>query len=128
MSWSCGPNSRSAEAIDAIRPRLASPDLAYYVYVVSDLESRKLVGIVTLRDLLLATLEQKIADIMNDALVTARPLEPATVVAYRLTDHQLNALPVVDDEQRLLGVVTIDKAVAQIAPDGLRQDLPRVFA
>jgi magnesium transporter len=116
------------EAIDAIRPRLASPDLAYYVYVVSDLESRKLVGIVTLRDLLLATLEQKIADIMNDALVTARPLEPATIVAYRLTDHQLNALPVVDDEQRLLGVVTIDKAVAQIAPDGLRQDLPRVFA
>lgn len=50
------------------------------------------------------------------------------VVAYRLADYQLNALPIVDAEGRLLGVVTIDKAIAQIAPETPRQDLPRVFA
>jgi CBS domain-containing protein len=117
-----------AEAIDAIRPRLASPDLAYYVYVVADLTSRRLVGMLTLRELLLARHEQPIAEVMNERLVTAEPLENAAVVAYRLADHQLNALPVVDAERRLLGVVTIDQAIAQIAPEALRQDLPRVFA
>jgi magnesium transporter len=117
-----------SEAIEAARPHLARPDLVYYLYVVSDLAQRCLVGIVTLRDLLLARPEQSIADVMNRSLVTATPLEPAREVAYRLADHQLNALPIVDDDGRLLGVVTIDGAVSQIAPDVLRQDLPRVFA
>jgi Mg/Co/Ni transporter MgtE len=65
---------------------------------------------------------------MNRNLVTAAPLEAARTVAYRLSDHRLNALPVVDDQQRLLGVVTVDNAVAQIAPETVRQSLPRVFA
>jgi Mg/Co/Ni transporter MgtE len=117
-----------AEAIEQIRPRLAAPDLVYYVYVVEDLDSQGLSGIVTLRDLLLATPDQPLTEVMNDALVTASPLEAATAVAYRLADYQLNALPVIDDNRRLLGVVTIDKAISQIAPETLRQDLPRVFA
>ena len=117
-----------AEAIERIRPRLASPDLVYYVYVVEDLDSHRLSGIVTLRDLLLATPDQPVDEVMNEALVTANPLEAATAVAYRLADYQLNALPVIDDDRRLLGVVTIDKAISQIAPETLRQDLPRVFA
>jgi CBS domain-containing protein len=116
------------EAIEAIRPRLASPDLAYYVYVVADLDTRKLVGMLTLRDLLLAKPEQPIAEVMNEGLITAEPLQNANIVAYCLADYQLNALPVVDAERGLLGVVTIDKAIAQIAPETLRQDLPRVFA
>ena len=117
-----------AEAIEAIRPRLATPDLVYYVYVVENLDARRLVGILTLRDLLLAHHGQSISKVMNAQLVCAEPLENAAVVAYRLADYQLNALPVVGAEQRLLGVVTIDKAIAQIAPETLRQDLPRVFA
>ncbi len=116
------------EAIEAIRPRLASPDLVYYVYVVADPASRRLVGMLTLRDLLLGRPETPVVEVMTDRLVTAEPLENAEVVAYRLADHQLNALPIVDAEGRLLGVVTIDKAIAQIAPETLRQDLPRVFA
>jgi CBS domain-containing protein len=116
-----------AEAIEHVRPRLARPDLVYYVYVVADAESRKLEGIVTLRDLLLARPEQPVAEVMNQNLVVAAPLDPARDVAYRLADHQLNALPVVEDDGRLLGVVTIDSAISQIAPETLRQSLPRVF-
>jgi magnesium transporter len=116
------------QAIDEIRPHLVRPDLVYYVYVVDDPSARRLQGIVTLRDLLLARPEQQVADVMNRKLVTASPCDSAREVAYRLADHQLNALPVVDDEQRLLGIVTIDSAVGQIAPETLRQSLPRVFA
>ena len=100
----------------------------YYLYVVADLESRRLEGIVTLRDLLIARPDQPIAEVMNRSLVTATPREPARDVAYRLADHQLNALPVVLERgRRLLGVVTIDSAVGQIAPETLRRSLPRVF-
>jgi CBS domain-containing protein len=116
-----------AGAIEHIRPRLAHPDLVYYVYVVADLESRTLEGIVTLRDLLVSRPDEAITDVMNRTLVMATPHEPARDVAYRLADHQLNALPVVDRDRRLLGVVTIDNAIVQMAPDALRQSLPRVF-
>jgi CBS domain-containing protein len=117
-----------AEAIEYIRPHLARPDLVYYVYAVDAAESRRLQGIVTLRDLLLARPEQQIAQLMNERLVTAMPIEAARDVAYRLADHRLNALPVVDDEGRLLGVVTVDNAITQIAPEAVRKSLPRVFA
>jgi Mg/Co/Ni transporter MgtE len=116
------------EAIEYMRPRLEGPDLVYYVYAVDAPETCRLEGIVTLRDLLLARPDAPITDVMNRDLVTAAPLEPARTVAYRLADHRLNALPVVDAKQRLLGVVTVDNAVAQIAPETVRQSLPRVFA
>src|SRR5262249_22322114 len=54
-----------AETIEAIRPRLATPDLVYYVYVVENLDARRLVGILTLRDLLLAHHGQPISNVMN---------------------------------------------------------------
>jgi Mg/Co/Ni transporter MgtE len=117
-----------AEAIEHIRPRLARPDVVYYVYVIADAESRRLEGIVTLRDLLLARPAQPVAEVMNQRLVTAAPLDPARTVAYLLADHQLNALPVIDEDRRLVGIVTIDSAISQIAPETLRQSLPRVFS
>jgi magnesium transporter len=117
-----------AEAIEYARPHLARPDLVYYIYVIDAPDSQRLQGIVTLRDLLLARPEQPIAEVMNRSLVTASPHETAHVVAYRLADHRLNALPVVTAKRRLLGVVTIDNAIKQIAPETVRQSLPRVFA
>lgn len=117
-----------ADVIEEIRPQIGRPDVVYYVYVVDDLTSRRLRGIITLRDLLLARPDQPVSEVMNRRLVTADPLEPAAEVAYRLSDYELNALPVVDADGRLRGIVTIDNAIAQIAPETIRRDLPRVFS
>lgn len=122
----CGLSVR--QAIEAIRPQLAAPDLVYFVYVVADRESRRLVGVLTLRDLLLAAPDRPVSDVMNARLIVADPLESAREVAFRLADNQLNAVPVVSRDGRLLGIVTIDNAIAQIAPDALQRDLPRVYA
>lgn len=122
----CGLSVR--EAIDAIRPQLERPDLVYFVYVVADSESHRLAGVMTLRDLLLAEPHRPVSDVMNMHLITADPLEPAREVAYRLADNQLNALPVVARDGRLLGIVTIDNAIIQIAPGALQRDLPRIYA
>lgn len=117
-----------ATAQEQIRTRLIGPELAYYVYVIDDDDQQQLRGVLTLRDLLVADPEQWVADIMDPYLVTIHPLEPADAAAQRVLDNQLFALPVVGAAGRLLGAVTVDAAVAQVAPTRWRQQAPKVFS
>jgi magnesium transporter len=117
-----------AEALAHIRPQLAKPDLVYFVYVVDDPERRRLAGVVTLRELLISDGDRPLDEVMNRSMVTVSPDESARQAAYHLADNQLNALPVVGEDRRLLGAITVDSAVAQIAPETIRQDIPSVYA
>ena len=114
--------------LDYIRPQLARPDFVYFVHVVDDEARRRLRGVVTLRDLLLADPEAPIEAVMRADLEAVGALEPAIEVAHRVADYALNAVPVVDGDKRLLGIVTVDKAMAQITPEGWRDRLPRIFS
>ena len=82
----------------------------------------------TLRDLLIAEEERRVEEIMNSYLVLLHPLESARTAAYRVINSHLVALPVVGEEGRLLGVVTVDAAVAQVAPQSWSGQVPRVFS
>jgi CBS domain-containing protein len=106
----------AGEARVSLRPQLREPDFVYFVYVVSDDEERKLRGVVSLRDLLVAEDETRLEEIMNPYLITLGPLEPAAAGARRVLESQLAALPVVGQAGQLLGAVTIDAAVAVVAP------------
>lgn len=117
-----------AEARRILPERVAEPDMIYYVFVVDDEERRRLRGVVTLRDILTAQDEQRIAEIMDTVLETVHPLASAADAAQRVADNQLLALPVVAADGRLLGAVTIDAALAQLAPEGWRARMPRVFS
>ena len=116
------------QARRVLRERLRQPDFIYFIYVVDDDQRRKLQGVVSLRDLLVsdeaATLESR----MNRHLVTLRPLDSPREAAYRLLRSQLAALPVVGGEGELLGAVTVDVAVAQVAPPNWRAQAPRIFS
>jgi magnesium transporter len=113
---------------EEIRPRLRRPDFVYFVYVLDDLESRRLRGLLTLRDLIVADPADRVDEVMRSALVTVEPLEPAIEVAHRVADYNLNAVPVVDGNGRLLGIVTVDMAMLQITPEAWRDRLPRIFS
>lgn len=117
-----------AEARRILPERVAEPDMIYYVFVVDDEERRRLRGVVTLRDILTAQDEQQITEIMDTVLETVHPLASAVDAAQRVADNQLLALPVVAADGRLLGAVTIDAALAQLAPAGRRARMPRVFS
>jgi len=65
---------------------------------------------------------------MEQYLITLDPLSPANEGAYRVIDSGLAALPVVSDEKQLLGLVTVDAAIAQIAPANWRSQAPRIFS
>jgi magnesium transporter len=114
--------------LEHIRPELPRPDFVHYVYIVADEESRLLCGVATLRDLMVADRESPVADVMTRDPITAAPLESALQVAERVSDYDLNAIPVVTPEGSLVGIVTIDAALAQIAPPAWRDNLPRVFS
>jgi Mg/Co/Ni transporter MgtE len=116
------------QARHALRAQLAEPDFVYYVYVVDSLSTRRLQGVLTLRELVLADDATRLAQIMRPHVTAAYPLEPALAVARRVADNNLAALPVVAQDGRLLGAVTADAAVAQIVPATWREQAPRVFS
>jgi Mg/Co/Ni transporter MgtE len=116
------------EAREQLRDQLAAPDFVYYLYVVSDIGSGQLKGVVTLRELVLATDDQLISDVMRTEIATLDPLQPALEAARRVADQHLAAMPVIARDGRLLGAITIDAAVREIAPVGWSRQAPRVFS
>jgi CBS domain-containing protein len=72
----------------------------------------RLVGIVSDRDLVRRTDKRKVADVMSRDIVTTRPDAPAHLAASMMLEFRIGALPVVDDEGELVGVVTITDYLA----------------
>lgn len=65
---------------------------------------------------------------MNPYLIALSPLDSPDEAAYKLLNSQLAALPVIGQDGQLLGTVTIDAAVSQVAPRSWRTLAPRVFS
>ena len=105
------PEMKAWEAIDALRElaRQGEAETIYQVYVVG--YGRKLLGVVSLRDLLLTDKSHTLADIMTEKVVTVAPLDDQEEVARVFARYDLNVIPVVDEQHVLLGVVTIDDVV-----------------
>jgi Mg/Co/Ni transporter MgtE len=116
------------QAIAYLQPQLEKPDWVYYIYVVDDAGERRLDGVLTLRDLLLAPSERRIAEIMTTLPRQVLPDASAAMVAQVMADYNLLALPVTDRQGRLLGIVSVDDALESMLPAGLRRQLPRVFS
>jgi magnesium transporter len=87
----------------------------------------RLIGKVTLRDLLLADPDDTITQVMGDADCVAHPLDDEREVARLIADEDLVALPIVDDERKMLGIVTVDDAIDVILPTAWKKRIPRRF-
>jgi magnesium transporter len=115
------------QARRVLRDQLRRPDFVYYVYAVDDLDERHLQGVLTLRDVLVADESQPVSEVMNAAIAMLHPLMPAAAAARRVADQHLAALPVVGNDGKLLGAVTADAALLQIAPPSMSGTEPRIF-
>ena len=116
-----------AEARETLRAPLQNPDFVLMIYVVDDEKTRCLRGVISIRDLITAAPEKKLEEIMDPYVITLQPLAAAHESAHRVLDSHMAALPVVNEENRLLGVVTVDAAVAQVAPVSLECASPQDF-
>jgi CBS domain-containing protein len=103
------------------------PDEIYYLYVVDREPNGRLVGVLTLRHLVSAPPDRLVKDIMLTDVVKARATDPAVEVARTIAHYNLLAVPVVDDEDHLLGVVTVDDAIDLILPEEWQPRLPKLF-
>jgi CBS domain-containing protein len=114
-----------ADVFEELRAQGRDIDMIYYVYVLDDKE--RLLGVMSLRDILLARYDQGVLDIMLSELITVTPETTAEEVANLLSKYDLLALPVLDAEGSMLGVVTFDDALEDIIPEDVRNQLPRNY-
>lgn len=117
--------AKAGRAIDWIRRERPEQHMMTYLYIV-DREER-LVGVVSLRDLVLASPDDEMAAIMEDDVVEVTADVDEDEVGRIMTKYDLLALPVVDEERRLLGIVTLDDALEAVVPDDWKQRLPRIY-
>jgi magnesium transporter len=97
----------------------------YYVYVVS--AGDHLEGVLSLRDLIVAGPTTRLREIMIKNVVSVRLDSTSNEVAAVLTKYNLLAVPVVDDERRLRGIITVDDALDVVLPESVKRKLPRVL-
>lgn len=107
ISFSAGITVESA--FDKIRKIGLNKETVYTCYVTD--RRKKLIGVVTVRDMLLAEKSEIIEHIMDTNVINVETLEDKEIVAQRFSDYDLLALPVVDKEGCLVGIVTVDDAV-----------------
>jgi CBS domain-containing protein len=113
------------ECIEELRRLEPNAESIYYVFVVD--QDEHLQGVLSLRDLIIAKPETPIRDIMIRNIVKVRLDVSAHEVAAVLSKYNLLAVPVVDENDRLQGIVTVDDALDEVLPDSIKRKLPRVF-
>ncbi|QDT14089.1 magnesium transporter [Alienimonas californiensis] len=98
-----------AEALTALRKQAPDAETLYYIYVLGP--DRRLDGFVSLRDLVLARPERTVGELMRRDVISARVDDDQEKVAAQVMRYDLLALPVVDEANRLVGIVTHDDAM-----------------
>ncbi|WLR47527.1 magnesium transporter [Halobacillus litoralis] len=94
------------EAMVHLRTEAPDAETIYYTYVIN--EDKRLVGVISLRDLIISEEEWLISDVMNERVVSVSVGEDQEEVARMVRDYDFLALPVVDLQDHLLGIITVD--------------------
>lgn len=105
------------DALATLRALEEAPDPLLAVYVVGADDPDTLHGIVRLRNLILAAPTTLLQEVMDDDAPTVHPEDRAEDVARVLAEYNLLAAPVLDDHQRMIGIVSVDDALAVLLPD-----------
>jgi magnesium transporter len=115
------------ETIIRLREMAETPNMIYYLYVVEQEDSWKLVGLISLRSLILADPRMKLSEVMRSEFRYAHPSDSAEEAAQIISEYNLLALPVIDDDGDIAGIVTVDDAMEVLLPKNLQRRLPRLF-
>ena len=103
------PDMTAEMAIKRIRRTGVDKETIYTCYVTD--ANNRLIGITTVKDLLLAEDDDTVKDMMEENVISVHTLDDQEQVAQLFSNYDFLALPVVDNEQRLVGIVTIDDAI-----------------
>ncbi len=113
------------EAFERLRLQAPDRETIYYIYIIDD--QRHLLGFITMRKLILARPDQKLSEIMTRDVISVKVDEDQEKVARDIDKYGFLAIPVVDDANRLVGIVTHDDAT-DILEDEAEEDQQRLAA
>ena len=118
-------NTTVAQAIDRIRKTGVDKETINICYVLD--KERHLIGTVALRYLLLHAEDEIIGDFMNDNIISCNTMMDQEEVAMLFSKYDFNTMPVVDNEDRLVGIITIDDIV-DIMQEETTEDIEKMAA
>lgn len=112
--------AQPAETVSNVIKRVSEYDeqveLVYYIFVV---DQGKLLGVLSLRDLLMADDNMQVSEVMSSTVISVTSDEHQLQVAKKIKDYDLLAVPVVDAENTILGVITVDDILDVVVSDAL---------
>lgn len=113
------------EAIEKLRTFAKIAESIYYLYVLD--RDKRLIGALSIRDLLLSPDRRPITEIMFERVISVSPFTDQEEVAKTMERYDFVALPVVDEHNKMLGIVTIDDAIDVVLEEA-REDISRFSA
>lgn len=118
---------KAGEALDFLRqsPEAKEDEALYYVYVVD--EAGRLQGVTSLRELVLSPPDKPVDEIMERDIIAVDPYKSQQEVARLVAKYNLLAIPVVDENNIMHGIVTVDDAIDAILPTAWKKRLPHFF-
>jgi magnesium transporter len=119
------PDLTAEQAISYLRRAGGEVETINYVYA-TDRDDR-LVGVFSLQDLVLAHPKTPVDHFMHSRLVTLSPLDSQEQAAQAIAKYNLLAIPVVDEDGKIQGIVTADDALDKIIPTAWKKRLPRMY-
>ena len=119
------PDMTVAQSLDQIRVQAPSKETIYYIYVVD--EANRLIGFVSLKDLILAKPTQLVRDVMHEEVIIADVNEDQEPVARKIEKYDLLAIPITNGDRRLVGIITHDDALDVIRQEQ-QEDVEKLMA
>lgn len=119
------PKMTAEEAILHLRRSGINKETINNCYICA--KGRQLIGVVTIRDLIMASSEETMEDLMEENIISVSTLEDQETVARQFSKYGFLAMPVVDREERLVGIVTIDD-VLDVMEEETTEDIEKMAA
>lgn len=112
------------ETLEILRETKPDDEVSYYIYIVD--EHQKLKGAISLRDLVVSTPESKIIDIMESDITFVRDIDILDTAVESIIKYDLTALPVVDSQEKLCGIVIINDIIEEVLSSTWKKRLKKV--
>lgn len=108
------PSMTVKETLERFRQEAADIEMVYYVYVTDDEEH--LLGVVTLRDLILADQDKKLEELMDERVISVKLDDNDDTIAEQFAKYGVTAIPVVDENDRMQGTIMFKNLLEVVAP------------
>jgi magnesium transporter len=119
------PDLNAEQAIAHLRANADQAETIFYIYVTDS--ANLLRGVFSLQDLVLAAPDTPVEELMHHRVVSVDVFDSQDEVAQAIAKYNLLAIPVVDEQGRLHGIVTADDALDKIIPTAWKKRLPRMY-